>query len=121
MQDEMMPSTVSPAIVTELLRKHLGFGGLIVSDCMEMQALADTVGTEQGTVKALRAGIDLVLVSHHYSRQRGSLDAIQAAVKDGTLFADRIRQAAERVLQLKAGRLAWDTLPDTIGRELIRN
>ncbi len=121
MQDEMLPSTVSPAIVTELLRKKLGFAGLIVSDCMEMQALADTVGTEQGTVKALRAGIDLVLVSHHYSRQRGSLEAIQAAVQDGTLSADRVRQAAERVLQLKAGRLSWDNLPDTTGAELIGN
>jgi beta-N-acetylhexosaminidase len=121
MHDEMMPSTVSPTIVTELLRKKLGFGGLIVSDCMEMQALAGTVGTEQGTVKALRAGIDLVLVSHHYSRQRGSLEAIQTAVQGGALSADRVRQAAERVLQLKADRLSWNNLPDTTGTELIGN
>jgi beta-N-acetylhexosaminidase len=121
MQDGMIPSTVSRAIVTELLRKKLGFSGLVVSDCMEMQALADTVGTEQGTVKALQAGIDLVLVSHHYSRQRGSLEAIQAAVQDGTLSADRVRQAAERVLQLKASRLTWDNLPDATGTELIGN
>ncbi len=121
MPDQMMPSTVSPAIVTELLRKKLGFGGLIVSDCMEMQALADTVGTEQGTVKALRAGIDLVLVSHHYLRQRGSLEAIQAAVQNGTLSADRVRQSAERVLQLKASRLSWDNLPDATAITLVGN
>src|SRR5207248_7038433 len=85
MQDEMMPSTVSPAIVTELLREKLCFTGLIVSDCMEMQALAHTVGTEQGTVKALQAGIDMVLDYHQYSRQRGSLEAIKATGMVGTM------------------------------------
>jgi beta-N-acetylhexosaminidase len=79
------------------------------------------VGTEQGTIKALQAGIDLMLVSHHYSRQRGSLEAIQAAVQDGTLSADRVRQAAERVLQLKAGRLSWDNLPDATAITLVGN
>ncbi len=121
MQDGMQPSTVSPAVVTELLREKLGFDGLIVSDCMEMQALADIVGTEQGTVKALRAGIDLVLISHQYSRQRGGIEAIQAAVLDGTLPVNRVRQAAERVLQLKARTLSWDSLPDMTAITLIGN
>jgi beta-N-acetylhexosaminidase len=121
MQDEMVPSTVSPAVVTELLRKKLGFDGLIISDCMEMQALADTVGTERGAVRALQAGIDLVLVSHHYFRQRGSIEALQGAVQDGTLSPDRVRQAAERVLQLKARTLSWNNLQDTTALELIGN
>lgn len=108
-------------MVTELLRKKLDFDGLIVSDCMEMQAVADTVGTEQGTVKALQAGIDLVLVSHLYSRQRGSIEVIQTAVQDGTLSEDKIRQAAERVLQLKAGFLSWDNLPNADALAVIGN
>ncbi len=112
MQDERVPATVSRAIVTNLLREQLGFRGLIVSDCMEMRAISDVVGTEQGTVKALQAGIDLVLVSHHYTPQRGSIDAIHIAIQDGTLSRERIRDAAERVLQLKARTLSWDTLPD---------
>jgi len=112
MQDEMVPATVSHAIVTGLLHEQLGFTGLIVSDCMEMHALSNVVGTEQGTVQALQAGIDLVLVSHTYARQRGSIDAIHAAIQDGTLAVDRVRDAAEHVLQLKARTLSWDTLPD---------
>jgi beta-N-acetylhexosaminidase len=121
MQDEMVPSSVSHAVVTELLRKKLGFDGLIVSDCMEMQAVANTVGTEQGTVKALQAGIDLVLVSHHYSIQRGSIEAVQAAARAGVLSADRVRQAAERVLQLKARTLSWDNLSDAAALAVIGN
>jgi beta-N-acetylhexosaminidase len=121
MRGNMLPSTVSHTVVTELLRKKLDFEGLIISDCMEMQALVDTVGTEQGAVKALQAGIDLVLVSHCHSRQRGSIKAIQAAVEDGTLSADKICQAAERILQLKARFLSWDNLPGAAALALIGN
>ena len=119
MQAEMLPATVSHAIVTGLLREKLGFTGLIVSDCMEMHAISRIVGTEQGTIKALQAGIDLILLSHTYARQRGSLDAIHAAIQQGTLSTDRIRDAAERVLQLKAKTLSWDTLPDKKGLSII--
>lgn len=109
MQGEMLPATISYAIVTQLLRERLGFTGVIVSDCMEMRAVSDIVGTEQGTVKALQAGVDLVLISHHHAQQQGSIDAIHAALHNGTLSVERIRNAAERVMQLKARTLTWDT------------
>ena len=112
MQDEMLPSTISYAIVTTLLREKLGFTGLIVSDCLEMRAVANTIGVEQGAVLGLKAGIDLILVSHTYERQRGSFSAIQSALQAGTLSADRVRDAAEHVLQVKARTLSWDDLPD---------
>ncbi|GAC1397831.1 MAG: beta-N-acetylhexosaminidase [Ktedonobacteraceae bacterium] len=121
MQDEMLPATVSPVVVTGLLREKLGFTGLIVSDCMEMAALSEVVGTEQGTVRALQAGIDLVLVSHHYARQCDSISAIQVAIQDGTLPMERLRDAAEHVLQLKTRTLSWDTLPDAKNLNVIGN
>ncbi len=108
MQDEMLPATISYAIVTQLLRERLGFQGVIVSDCMEMRAVSDIVGVERGTVGALQAGVDLVLISHHSALQRGGIDAIHAALRDGTLPIERIQNAAERVLQLKARTLSWD-------------
>ena len=121
MQNEMVPATISHAVVTELLRKKLGFPGLIVSDCMEMQAVSDIVGTEQGTVGALQAGIDLVLVSHQYARQRGSIEAVQAAIQNGVLSEERVQEAAEHVLQLKARTLSWGNLPDAKEMALIGN
>src|SRR5215471_12252154 len=57
-----LPATLSPSIIQELLRKHLDFKGVILSDCMEMRAISDTFGTERAVVLALKAGIDLVLV-----------------------------------------------------------
>lgn len=121
MQNEMVPATLSRAVITELLRNKLGFTGLIISDCMEMQAVSATVGTEQGTVEALKAGTDLVLVSHTYARQLGSIQAIQAALQNGTLSEERLQQAAEHVLQLKARTLSWDNLPDATALTVIGN
>lgn len=120
MQREMLPATISYEIVTQLLRERLGFEGVIISDCMEMRAVSDIVGVEQGTVKALQAGVDLVLISHHHALQRRSIDAIHAALRDGTLSTERIQHAAERVLQLKARTLSWDA-PSNDGLAVIGN
>jgi beta-N-acetylhexosaminidase len=107
-----LPATLSPAIIQGLLREQLGFDGLVLSDCLEMLAIANTYGTEHAAVMALQAGIDLVLVSHHYELQRGSIAAILSAVYTGELAPQVIAQAAERVLRLKARYLSWDDLPD---------
>jgi beta-N-acetylhexosaminidase len=110
MQQAMVPSTVSPEVITQLLRERLGFAGVIVTDCMEMKAVSETLGTERAAVMALQAGVDQVLVSHTYTRQVGSIQAIKEAVQQGTLSIERLRQSAERVLRLKARLLSWDEL-----------
>jgi beta-N-acetylhexosaminidase len=107
---EALPATVSSAIVQRLLRERLRFEGVIISDCMEMNAVAETIGTEPAAVMALQAGIDLVLVSHTYVRQRGSIKAIKSALQVGDLSPEIVRQAAERVLGLKDRFLSWDSL-----------
>ncbi len=80
---------------------------------MEMKAISDTFGTERAVVMALKAGIDLVLVSHHYTRQRGSIEALQEALHTHELSPQAVQQAAERVLRLKAHYLSWDDLSPT--------
>jgi beta-N-acetylhexosaminidase len=112
----MLPATLSPAIIQGLLREQLGFNGVILSDCMEMKAISETFGTERAAVMALQAGIDLLLVSHHYMRQRGSIEAIQVAVQTHELSSQAVQQAAERVLRLKAHHLSWNKLPGSEAR-----
>lgn len=107
-KQDKLPATLSRAMVQGLLRERVGFKGIILSDCLEMKAISETFGTERAAVLALQAGIDLVLVSHHYMQQRGSIEAILEAVQAGKLSPHVIRQAAERLLQLKAQRLAGD-------------
>ncbi len=122
-QHDMLPATLSPAIVQALLREKLGFTGLILSDCLEMKAISETFGTQLGAVMALQAGIDLVLVSHHYVQQRGSIEAVQQAVQAHKLPPQTVQQAAQRVLRLKARALSWNdilgstTFPAYIGCE----
>src|SRR6266705_4173449 len=101
-EQNTLPATLSPSIVEGLLREQLDFKGVILSDCMEMQAISDTFDSERAAVMALRAGIDLVLVSHEYTHQRASLEAIQAAIQSHELNAEVVRQAADHVLRLKA-------------------
>ncbi|HEU5231199.1 MAG TPA: glycoside hydrolase family 3 N-terminal domain-containing protein, partial [Ktedonobacteraceae bacterium] len=111
-EQDSLPATLSRTIVHGLLRQQLGFTGLIISDCLEMQAISATFGTAPAAVMALEAGIDLVLVSHHYEVQRASIEAIYSAVQTAQQITPQvITQAAERVLQLKARYLSWDTLP----------
>jgi beta-N-acetylhexosaminidase len=121
MQEGMVPSSVSAEIITDLLRVKMGFDGLVITDCLEMKAVVDTLGTEQAAVMAIRAGADLVLISHHYDRQRGAIEAIKAALLDGTLTPERVQQSAERVLRLKARLLSWDNLPGDAELATIRN
>ena len=122
-RQDMLPATLSSAIVQGLLREKLGFNGVILSDCLEMKAISETFGTERAAVMALQAGIDLVLVSHHYTQQLGSIEAIQAAVQAHELSPQAVQQAAERVLGFKASYLSWNdispstTFPASIGCE----
>jgi beta-N-acetylhexosaminidase len=109
----LTPATLAPEIVTRLLRERLGFTGVVISDCLEMDAIAETIGVEQGAVQALAAGVDLVLISHTLERQRASIAAVRAAVAHGELSAERVREAAGRVLRLKRRLPPWRETPSS--------
>ncbi|WP_165423346.1 glycoside hydrolase family 3 protein [Ktedonosporobacter rubrisoli] len=111
MPEADIPSSVSASIINGLLRTQLGFKGVVISDCLEMHAILDTIGSSRASVLALQAGTDLILVSHTYERQRAAFEAIRSAVKEGELTQEVINQAVERVAQLKARYLSWDNLP----------
>jgi len=96
------PATLSRAVLSDYLRERLGFDGLVMTDCMEMDAIVDTVGTARGAVEAVRAGADAVLVSHSPERQRRAIDAVVEAVERGEIPERRIDEAFERVVRLKA-------------------
>ncbi|WP_049923515.1 beta-N-acetylhexosaminidase [Halopiger djelfimassiliensis] len=102
--DAETPATISPAVQRRLLREELGFDGLLVTDGMEMRAIADTVGTPEGCVRALEAGCDLLLVCHTPETQAASVEAVLEAVESGRLDEATIDEAVERVLEYKRRR-----------------
>lgn len=99
--DRERPATLSPAVLTGLLREELGFTGVIATDCLEMDAIAATVGTVRGAVEALAAGADLMLVSHHLELAHEAAEAVAAAVRAGSLPLGRLEEAHARVLALR--------------------
>ena len=113
-----LAATVSPAVM-RLLRGSLGFSGVILTDCLEMGAIARTVGTAHGAELALRAGADIALISHHIEAQRGAIAQVRAAVAYGALSDTAITQATERVLRLKARLGAWDALPAAVATDSV--
>ena len=98
--DPEHPATLSLRILTDLLRGQLGYDGLIVTDGMEMQAIAATYGIERGSVLAIAAGADAICVGGGLADDetvRRLRDALVGAVRSGDLPEERLAEAAERV------------------------
>lgn len=100
-EPERVPATMSRTIVTELLKKELGFGGLVVSDCLEMDAIRKFYGTAEGAVGALKAGVHLLFVSHTPRLVREAVERIEQAVLRGELPMAVVDEAVEKVLYYK--------------------
>lgn len=101
--DPDRPATLSPQILTGLLRQELGYDGLIVTDAVEMDAIAGTYGIERGSVLALAAGADAICVGGGLADEETVLrlrDALVAAVRSGELTEERLADAAARVRAL---------------------
>ncbi len=81
--DALRPASLSPRILTGLLRDELGFDGVACTDCLQMDAIARDPGTVAGAVAAFAAGADLLLVSHSLALAREAADAIAAAIEGG--------------------------------------
>lgn len=101
-EPEKIPCTMSKKVITGLLRDELQFKGLVITDCMEMDAIRKYYGTPAGAVEALRAGADLIFISHTASVVHESIQEIKNAVDDGRIEMSRIDEALQRVLQYKA-------------------
>ena len=96
-----LPATLSKKVLTHLLRHELGFTGLIITDCMEMEAIAATVGVTQGSLATLQAGADMVLISHSQERQVEAICAVQNALQTGQIDKSIIDAANAQIAQIK--------------------
>lgn len=107
--DPELPATLSPRILGGLLRDELGFNGVVVTDAVEMRAVADRYGFAGAAVRALAAGADAICVGGERAAEADAAelrDAIVAAVLAGELPEERLAEAAKRVGQLAAWSVA---------------
>lgn len=97
-----LPATLSPRVVSGLLRQKLGFQGLIITDDLEMGAIVEQYSVPVAAVMALKAGADILLFRYNHDYQAQAIDAILAAVRSGEIPLERIEQSVERIVQVKA-------------------
>lgn len=90
--------TFSKTIVTDILRGELGFDGVIITDALNMKAIADYNGADDAAVLALKAGCDMLLMPEDY---KVAYDAVLQAVKEGTISEERINDSLLRIYRIK--------------------
>jgi beta-glucosidase-like glycosyl hydrolase/CubicO group peptidase (beta-lactamase class C family) len=93
------PATLAPEVLTDLLRKDLGFGGLLLTDALSMGAITDAYGLGEASVRSLEAGADVLLSPKDVP---AAIDAVVAAVESGRVSAERVQRSARRILEVKA-------------------
>ncbi|MDI6699052.1 MAG: glycoside hydrolase family 3 N-terminal domain-containing protein [Candidatus Saccharicenans sp.] len=96
--EEGLPATLSPRIMTDLLRKQMGFRGLIVTDALEMRGITGYFGDEEAALRALKAGVDLLLLPLDPVKV---IEHLKQAVRNGELPVSRLEESLRRVLLAK--------------------
>ncbi|KAI4146131.1 MAG: hypothetical protein L6R39_003576 [Caloplaca ligustica] len=104
----VMHACLSEQVVNNLLRDDLGFDGVVMSECLEMEALSQNIGVGGGTVMAVNAGCDLVLLCRLFSVQQEAIKYLKLGYRDGAISAERIHKSLKRVLDLKATCTTWE-------------
>ena len=106
--EQRSPATVSPEALA-ILREDMKYDGMIITDCLEMNGVRASIGTEQGCVLALKAGCDSLMICHTYDVQVASIERVLDAVKSGFIPMSRVEHAYRRVEKLKKDFLSWDS------------
>ncbi len=100
------PASLSPVLQQDIVRKELGFEGIIITDAMDMGAIKNSYTPGEASILAFNAGIDIILMPENPLEAR---DAILQALKNGEISRSRLNESVERILKLKMERFI---LPD---------
>ena len=98
------PSSLSKAILTDWLRKDMGYNGVVVTDDMDMGALAKHYTFGDMAVQSILAGSDILLVCHEYEHMQEAYNGLMKAVKDGRISKERLDESVKRILLMKMSR-----------------
>ena len=96
------PASLSPEVVTGLLREEMGYEGVVCTDDLTMGAISNTYGMGEAAVLAVEAGCDLLLVCHSADNLAAAHAALVDAVDSGRISMERLDESVYRVLSLKA-------------------
>ena len=94
------PATLSPLVLTDVLRGEMGFEGIVFTDAMDMSAISRSHNSGAAAVRALEAGADVILMPASVG---GAMEGIVEAVRDGRITEERLDRSVLRVLETKEG------------------
>lgn len=104
--DSDHPSSLSKAIITDWLRKDMGYNGVVVTDDMDMGALAKHYTFGDMAVQSILAGSDILLVCHEYEHMQEAYNGLMKAVKDGRISKERLDESVKRILLMKMSKIS---------------
>ena len=92
------PASINENIITGVLRRQLGYDGIVITDAMNMSAISEYYTADEAAIKALKAGADMILMPEDFVT---AYEGVIAAVKDGTIDENRINDSLKRVYRVK--------------------
>lgn len=99
---DQLPASVSKTMITDELRGKLGYNGVVVTDSLAMGAVADMYESGELAVKIIDAGADILLMP---ADMKAAVEALEEAVKNGTISGQRINDSVRRILILKSEKM----------------
>lgn len=104
--DPVYPATLSPNFLKNILQEKLGFQGIIVSDDMQMGAIVKHFGFDDALIRAINSGVDLIVLSNNIDSYDPEIavkakNAIEEALKNGTISQQHIIEASDKILSIK--------------------
>ena len=100
------PSSLSKVLITDWLRKDMGYNGVVVTDDMDMGALAKHYTFGDMAVQSILAGSDILLVCHEYEHMQEAYNGLMKAVKDGRISKERLDESVKRILLMKMSKIS---------------
>ena len=111
--DDRLPATLSPDIITHLLREQMQYDGVVLTDDLEMHAIVDHYGPGDAAVRAFLAGCDVLLICKDRDREIAAFESVEKAVASGTIATKRLDQSVTRIQGVKQ-RYVWPYRPVVI-------
>jgi len=103
--DPAWPATLSAKTLTDLLRREMGFEGVVISDDLQMKPIVDRYGLETAVKQAILAGVDILILANNSVYEEDiaarAISAIKEAIRKGELTTERIDESWRRIMKLK--------------------
>ena len=99
--DSINPASLSKIVISDLLRKDMGFDKVVITDDMSMGAITSIMSIEEACIKSIEAGCDILLLGNAYEEIEQVIDSIKLKIYNGEISEEHINKSVKRILELK--------------------